>query len=155
MKKSYIVDLATNIVGKRRLQHYLEKRKSKGITSDVVRQIFMLDVKQAVALMSPETLGRICVFGKNFDAWEYRDATIVTHGTNAWSAIFLSSADSGKTLLQKVAVATLLFTINTLINDGQPKFDENWMPLELRGITDQAAEDERGVRIQAVLRWES
>lgn len=120
----------------------------------------MLDVLEAFIDMkiSAETLGRICHFGKDLGASEYRDAFVVTTGTNAWSAMFLSSSDSGKTLLEKIAVATILKEINDLINVGQQEPADqstNWMPLELvePHILDQ--HEERAKRVMATLKWES
>lgn len=147
----YIANIATSIVGKIRLDFFIEKRKLKDIRPHIVRQIFTQDVKETICGMTPETLGRICIFGKDFE----RDCMVVTSGTNPWSAMFLSDADSGKTLLQKVAVATLLSAINHLINDGQPHFGDTWYPIELVGEVLPSDWRKREDRIQAALGWES
>lgn len=108
----------------------------------LLRQMFMTKAKEWVADQDADELGLICELsvGLEFSPscmdvnHEYEDATVVTNGTNAWSGVFLSTADSGFVLLQKIAVATILETIICLVSDGQPDLGrEGWVLIELRG----------------------
>ena len=120
--EKYILDLATNIVGKNLLASLLEKREKKMIRKGVIRQVFIHEVRKVVSDMSFSTLGEICAFGNKLG----RDEMIVTSGNNPRAAIFLDTNDSSEVLLEKIVVATILSAIDKLINDGKPNFAESW-----------------------------
>ncbi|MFA5935176.1 MAG: hypothetical protein WC827_04825 [Candidatus Paceibacterota bacterium] len=120
--EKYIVSLATNIIGKNLLATLLEKREKKVVRREVVRQVFTHCVKVAVSKMSLATLGEICAYGDKLGI----DGFLVTSGRNSGSAIFLDTADSGRVLVQKIAVATILSAIDKLINEGKSNLSEFW-----------------------------
>jgi len=150
MKRSekYVLNLATNIIGKNLLTTLLEMRKEKVIRKGIIRQIFTHDVKVVVSKMSPETLGVICALGVNLG----RDEMIVTSGSNPRFAIFLDTADSGLVLLQKITVATILSAIDRLINGGKPHFNESWSQSDLVRHMSSGESSEKQ-RLKKVLGW--
>lgn len=106
------------------------------IRRSTIRQLCMPLFKKLVAECTPADLAEICSQGDNFepdDELEYPEAHIVTHGTNAWSAIFLSPCDTGLVLLQKIAVASLLSDVCETIVSVTPKNEkpDGLMPMEI------------------------
>jgi len=137
-KNQNIENQATHIVGEHRLQRIREMRKEKNIASEAVRRVFMPIVKLTISEMTPETLGRICASAGNINRFgpEYENQFLVTDGTNAWSAVFVSTEDSGEVVLQKVAAAGLLSMIYELINRDQPQREASWMPFQVKNRAD-------------------
>lgn len=147
----YLENLATNLLGKKTLEALREKRREKNIKPYTVRASFDYMVKVFVSTLSSSTLGRICSMGEHLG----NDGMIVTSGTNPWSAMYLSTADSGLTLIQKIATATLLSAIYHLINEGQPEIGDQWMPMELVGVYSLSEMEGRRMHLEAILHWES
>jgi hypothetical protein len=147
------------MIGEEELNHFITKRKEKHMTSDLIRQMFMTSIKEGVSTMTILGIAEVCSFGKDFDLGDYRDATLVTHGTNAWSAVFISTSDSGLVMLQKIAVATLLKNLIDLINGDQPvltgtaKETNSWYPFELRSSEEIDVDTKKGDTIRLTLGW--
>lgn len=101
----------------------INKAHECNIKSSTVRQLLMPLVKRQIAHCTGAELAQICEHGNNFDPvpLEYREAHLVTTGTNAWSAIFLSTSDSGLQMLQKIAVASLLSDVCEDIKNVTPR----------------------------------
>jgi hypothetical protein len=139
------------------LRLFMGKKATEGnITSDVIRQIFIIFVKEYVSLLEACTLGKICCVGEGFNTGEYRDAVLVTDGTNAWSAVFLSTSDNGMTLLQKIATATILKYIIQAIQEIETPAElasKNLMPIEILS-GDQIDElEKRKGDVSRILGW--
>ncbi len=118
------------------LQVLIEKRRTKHIPDDMIRQILIGLIKRWIISQEPTELGRVCALGKNFDPGpDYRNASLVTTGTNAWSAVHISSSDSGLMLLQKIATTAILVEAIRITNEGQPDLDksyeESWIPIQI------------------------
>ncbi|MEY4440381.1 MAG: hypothetical protein RLY49_7 [Candidatus Parcubacteria bacterium] len=98
------------------LNRFLRYRENGKITRDCVRQIFMPIAKELICKFSPSGLGIICAWSQSHHNHreDYRDASLVTKGTNAWSAIFLDPSDSGVIMTQKIATASLLSKLTEL-----------------------------------------
>ncbi len=132
-------DIALKVMGGEHvLTLYIKRRKQKAMPRHFLRQMFLVKTKELIAELSPAKLGEICALGQDFNPFdmddniEYEDATLNTRGTNAWSGVFLSTADSGLILIQKIAVASILTTIIQMVSYGQPDLGrEGWEPWQI------------------------
>ncbi len=154
-----INELLRLMIDEAELDYFITKRKEKHMTSDSIRQLFMTSIKIGVSAMTISDLAEVCAFGKDFNIGEYRDATLVTDGTSVWSAVFISSSDSGLVMLQKIAVATLLKNLIDLINGDQPVLTgtvmetNSWYPFELRTSEAIDMDVKMGESIRSTLGW--
>ena len=113
------------------------KASECNIKNSTVRQLILPLLKKVVSNCDLREIVEICSLGDGFDPvpMEYREAHVVTHGTNAWSAIYLSTSDSGLVLLQKVAVASLMSFACEVVQTITPEDTKihGLMPLEIIG----------------------
>ena len=99
------------------------------ITTDCVRQIFMPVAMELVKKFSPVELGQICAYCKDLKtAFYYRDSCLVTHGKNAYSAVWFTVNDTGYVMIQKIATAALLAEVIELIGFEPTRDDEKVDP---------------------------
>lgn len=100
------------------------------ITTNCIRQIFMPVVMELVKKFSPVGLGQICAYCENFKTlFYYRDSCLVTHSTNAYSAVWFTNKDTGYVMIQKIATAALLAEVIEMIG-FEPTCDDEKVDLD-------------------------
>jgi hypothetical protein len=115
------------------LEIITRKARECNIKNSTVRQLILPLLKQLVAGCTTPEIADICSLGGKFDPGEYREAHLVTHGTNAWSAAFLSSSNCGFVLIQKIAVASLMSAVCEAVGAITPKrtTEDGLIPMEI------------------------
>lgn len=106
----------------------------KPLTTAVIRQLFFLDTMKEVKRLLPADLGIIASHGKNLcPQGDFRDETLgFGGGDRGYWDVPLSSLDSGGVLLQKIATASVLSEIISILSVyDQDQDSEYWMPFEI------------------------
>lgn len=153
MTNTEFLDLAiTTMGGQTELDYIIRQSRVRTIEPHFIRKLYMVQVKEAISIMSPQTLGEICDFGADFKS----DNTLITcyRCDTSESSLHLKKSDSGLALLQKVAAASMLSAITKLVIEGQPKSEGNGsVPVELRSKELIKDLEKRGDTIKKQLGW--
>ena len=131
----YLSRLATSLVGAKRIEFLRERAKVKAVSNQIICQFFIIQIRQTVANMNPQTLGKICVGGSDFE----KEGMLNRAGSNANLHMpALYEYDSGRTIMEKLATATILSAIRHLIDQGQENDPgrESWYPFQLHAQPD-------------------